>query len=1457
MAEQPPAIAPVYRYFTADLLTNEILAEIPFRGVSWERALKGAGAFSGKIPITAETDSMDLYNTTMPGQTALYVVRNNVCVWGGIIWTRQYQFGSRDLAISASEFSSYFYRRNIWKTWNHQVGATVQWQDETDLTWVEDRRNYSLNPQIVSSGTAELSLRWAWTASWPAPGTGAYPTYTRLTATTGNLAASTSRGWNLFTSSSATSPSTSTLSKSMYVESGEPVSVSVMLNATFASTWRVTFRIHDGNGAWLTPESVLTADTSVPLNAWTNVSGTTVVPASGYIAFGIYGTHSQALTTTDMVSLANILVEKSDTVGTFFSGATTNTDGITYEWEDTTNASQSVKLVRVGTPAFKVRFDNGSQIKPRAGSTVKLEFYEPGDVKYNGQYRVADVPAPTTDEFTLVGGAAVADIISYEVSNNWLIYYTKEPHGFSTGDAVSIITTATENGPLTVPTTQAYKVNVPGGVYSKYFRIAVVQANKTRRVMSGTASRTLPKGTYPDTTVTVRQDTYDYVRSLIDSMFDDFVGGDFPNVYLEPGVSWPLSVVSKEAYGGYNTLKTDQPHGVAPGQAIVVSNVDGIFDGEYEVTETPTDTSLVYKKGGIVPITAVAEKSAVITSVSMSAGRAEITTATPHGFSLGQNVSVEIGEPYAEFDGIHKITSVPHPNRFWYNAPSGSSILTTTLPVATATVSGTANDVVRAEVSGNRVTLELKDPVSFSVGNSMAVAGVNRSLTIAEKALDAQNNRATVRTQVPHGLKVGDAVSISGLVDSARAITRTNSGSTVTITTARPHNFRKGNSVAIVGEDAYRITRKALKNNVVTLTTSTTHAIPSGTSITVDSLYDEIGILNRKIVNGVATITTTGDHNFQVNDTIGVLGLDDRYSVVSKEATNGRVILTTVRPHNLLEGQKIIVTGLGAPFDGTDIQIAEVTSTRLIYNMDANYWETKVAQNPSLKIKTTIPQSRASGTVIGIESFYNGEYVVTARTSRSVSFQRGGNDLPTTAATGKGFLLIGSSSMNGVYTVSSVTATTVSYAKTGANIPAANVPAPVEEDDPLATIVLGTVTSGTKVLTAVTPTTISFTQTLSASTTIPVDQIIRRSSIFNGTRTITAVPTSDRFQFTLTGYTADVLEEPGDNKSLVTASGLYNGTYTISAVDPVYNTVTYARTLNTFGSHAVASRGRASVDPTLIVSSFGPFPGNADIGMGYSSTGYTGINIEPISYRGFELKNVGEALEAYSDNINGFEYRIDCAFDTVEERFTKTFVLVPITPPNAPTDGSVSPISRFGADRLVFEYPGGSITEVAMDESAEGASTRFFAVGTTDLGPDAGPNIGIATANDLLEGRNGRAWPLLDDNITIDGMEEKDALYAQAQRYLSEAAPPFMDLTVSVNGSIPPFVDSYVPGDWCSLVLRDPFFEMRMKSGLEPREDIVLRKIDSYRVTVPDGVTFPETVQLNLIAEWEVDKRGK
>jgi len=105
-----------YRYFLTDLVSNEVLAEVPFSGVSYERQLRKAGSFSGTIPVIASTSKLNLYESTMPGRTGLYVMRNDVCVWGGIVWARSYNESSKTLSVDASEFISYFYHRHIWQT---------------------------------------------------------------------------------------------------------------------------------------------------------------------------------------------------------------------------------------------------------------------------------------------------------------------------------------------------------------------------------------------------------------------------------------------------------------------------------------------------------------------------------------------------------------------------------------------------------------------------------------------------------------------------------------------------------------------------------------------------------------------------------------------------------------------------------------------------------------------------------------------------------------------------------------------------------------------------------------------------------------------------------------------------------------------------------------------------------------------------------------------------------------------------------------------------------------------------------------------------------------------------------------------------------------------------------------------------------------------------------------------
>ncbi|MFJ6319712.1 hypothetical protein ACIQJW_26880 [Streptomyces californicus] len=103
-----------YTFLFCDLRTDEVLAELPMSGVTYSTELNGIGTLRGTIPYTAETAPLDPDAASVPGRTALYVDRDGVIVWGGIVWTREPADGGK--AIQAAEFLSYYQHRYVKQT---------------------------------------------------------------------------------------------------------------------------------------------------------------------------------------------------------------------------------------------------------------------------------------------------------------------------------------------------------------------------------------------------------------------------------------------------------------------------------------------------------------------------------------------------------------------------------------------------------------------------------------------------------------------------------------------------------------------------------------------------------------------------------------------------------------------------------------------------------------------------------------------------------------------------------------------------------------------------------------------------------------------------------------------------------------------------------------------------------------------------------------------------------------------------------------------------------------------------------------------------------------------------------------------------------------------------------------------------------------------------------------------
>jgi hypothetical protein len=103
-----------YRYLFADLLTNQIKAELPLAGVTFGQELNTSGPFSGHLLLSGvDSYELNVSNATTPGRTAIYVDRDGTIVWAGVLWAREYSSAEQKITFTAREFESYFEHRRI------------------------------------------------------------------------------------------------------------------------------------------------------------------------------------------------------------------------------------------------------------------------------------------------------------------------------------------------------------------------------------------------------------------------------------------------------------------------------------------------------------------------------------------------------------------------------------------------------------------------------------------------------------------------------------------------------------------------------------------------------------------------------------------------------------------------------------------------------------------------------------------------------------------------------------------------------------------------------------------------------------------------------------------------------------------------------------------------------------------------------------------------------------------------------------------------------------------------------------------------------------------------------------------------------------------------------------------------------------------------------------------------
>jgi hypothetical protein len=107
----------VYTYTIHDLLTNAMICEIPLTNVKYGKKLCNSGAMTGTFTVDVASNPsrmvQDPYDVTTPCRRCLYVWRDEVPQWGGIIWTRKYDSRTRQVQIGCGDWWSYFDHRKL------------------------------------------------------------------------------------------------------------------------------------------------------------------------------------------------------------------------------------------------------------------------------------------------------------------------------------------------------------------------------------------------------------------------------------------------------------------------------------------------------------------------------------------------------------------------------------------------------------------------------------------------------------------------------------------------------------------------------------------------------------------------------------------------------------------------------------------------------------------------------------------------------------------------------------------------------------------------------------------------------------------------------------------------------------------------------------------------------------------------------------------------------------------------------------------------------------------------------------------------------------------------------------------------------------------------------------------------------------------------------------------------
>ena len=522
----------------------------------------------------------------------------------------------------------------------------------------------------------------------------------------------------------------------------------------------------------------------------------------------------------------------------------------------------------------------------------------------------------------------------------------------------------------------------------------------------------------------------------------------------------------------------------------------------------------------------------------------------------------------------------------------------------------------------NRTTNQLIGIVQGLKG-SISRNIVNKQL---EYDVSVLKDIATLTTTAKHDFKAGDSVYVSGVGEPF-------DGDQLIISVPTDTTFTFEADAATVKN----ISHKTLQSSVATIETTTPHGFTTGQQITVagvDAVFDgnysiastpssttftfpktripPRNVIGAVLVSNIATLTTADPHQFILREAVTVTGIDENYNevsaiitdipspnqfsyaatrtnargIISKRMTNDVVTLRTSEVHGFIAAEPVNITAVDISLNG-GYTISAVTSDTFSYK----------------RVRSTqksVALTAVAGTTVTITTSENHNFLV-----------------------GEDVTIEGSSTLDGTYTITTLpSSTTFTFTKTGLT--------PIN-----ATTVNNVIVRSRKRVIksrGLIGNTVTITTTNSHGMLLGEQVVVSGiDATFNGTYTVTSIPTPNTFTYEKTAGNVVAADVTG-------AFAEIPGTINLQDVIPA-GQATVAGTLAFQGVNGVAT-----VSDTIARSfSAGKAIQKNDIQFTPGISGASAVLSADILEIDTKNKEV-----AFNGDVNGARGRIDILADFIE-----------------------------------------------------------------------------------------------------------------------------------------------------------------------------------------------------------------